>query len=202
MHGDYWEMRENAPWRTVLTTEERWEIARTMGFTREDRHVLHLVHRQAQIAKAASYIAATFAFTSRVVPMVASYQEVISAVLESTLEETPEYTAMKKAGMLVVTNPLGRYPGADKAEGALFTLFARKADRGDMVVYIDMPTPEMGRVLDKGGKPSQDDFIDMVASTAMGSNRMAFLVGGLETYFNYNTRFVGVANGDRKTVTV
>ncbi|WP_243439395.1 hypothetical protein [Fundidesulfovibrio soli] len=159
-----------------------------------------------QIGKLASYIAATYAFSTHTVPRVVDFKDLIQIAFQSTLEDTTDYERMIPAGLLVVTNPFGTFSGADKASGTISSLLLERMSGGKPTVFIDVLFGDTLSLADRGLHPTEKEYRQMVYNLMGGSKLTQFLAGGnTKVMFPSNLRSQASEEASgvhRKTVTV
>jgi hypothetical protein len=176
---------ERSLWKGLRPDVQDQILSLYPDFDREDHIFLfHMVQKQKQILTMASYMAATFAFTTYTVPLMIDFDDVTRALFSSMNGDFALSNAIEHAGLLIVLYPLGVYPGVDKISGPLFTMFAKRSDLGRPTVFLDLPQHDFARKISENRVPTREDFKTMAQMSVAGATRFGYYLAGPNTYRN------------------
>ncbi len=179
-------LQKHNPWNG-LSREDQKAITDFYGLHRIHKMVFHIVNIPEEIDVLASYMAATFAFTTKKVPDVVSMGEVIQAVANSYWEETQALTFMKRVGLLVVKDVMGAYTGLNKISGSVREVFSNRLYKKRATVFINAGSDKILDLLDSDKEIVRSDIYEMLKESGIGScSDLASFIGSANSYINFN----------------
>ena len=183
------------PLYSNLTQKEIEALDRYYYWNRKYHHgdILHLVDERRQIPVITSHIAATFAYTTLMVPNVISFERLVKEVDDSTFEETLELEFCRKSAILIVTDALRSCKRLKTVDGDVAGFLDSRSKYHRITVFVDVVQSEdVNETLDQ--VTSEQHTMDrkllevMLDKSGVGTTHSyKQLLKSIGTYVNFNT---------------
>ena len=204
MHTGYFKKRKQEnPWFDILTEAERRAVLDYYTLHESvHRVVLQFVAHRDQIPGMASYMAAAFAFSTKVVPRMYSMEQVIKEFYASDFgEDTRDWSFMKSDGLLIVSTPFASFRGIKGISGNIAALFEKRLQDGRPTVFLQAPTGPVQAVLDRGKMPTREVVSSSIKESDIGGGAVGDLLMSWSTYVQVlGAKPLGVVNECRASV--
>ena len=171
------------PWDR-LEAKECAELMWSFGFKRTNfLYLFHVASGLIELDALCNYIGASYAFTTQLVPMVVSFEDVLRALEMSRFNETHEFKAIQSKWFLIVKYPLGSYRRASKVGGDMFDLLEHRRAAGRFTMFIDVADAALAREA-RASQISRQSVVDMVSRYDAGGSRVRYLLSGTNTFIS------------------
>lgn len=191
------------PWLR-LTEAERNEV-RAYYYMNKDAHrmVYQYVPSPQVMQLMGSYIAATFAYTTKNIPRMYPMELVMEEFMESGFGEwTKDYASIRNTGLLLVTAPTTQMRGMQSMAGNMYSLFSRRIQDRRVTVFLDTATGQLAKKGKQRQLPNRDDFQKTLEAAEIGKTRLGELIVDECTYVSIPGKPLENMNECRKPVTL
>jgi hypothetical protein len=149
--------------------------------------ITHFANNTSQVKQIASYMAATFAFTTEKCPEVIPMKKLMDDLFRDFREDTLQMEYHRQMGLMIITDVLGSYPGETKMSGLIRSFIRWRLDEGKVTVFLDAGPASLVDLLKSGETLERKDVENAISETAVGAHKdVAALFYESDCYINFN----------------